>query len=88
MKFSLLLFALYQILMVAALTSSTFKKYIGKACARVLIKTENGKYARLFIVDKGKVRFFNVRKIGRLTHVTEVYLPQKYLTGANNRLTH
>lgn len=56
MKFSLLLFALYQILRVAAITNSAFKKYISKACARVLIKTKDGKYARLFIFDKGKVR--------------------------------
>jgi hypothetical protein len=59
MKFSLLLFALYQILRVAAITNPAFKKYISKACARVLIKTKDGRYARLFIFDKGKIRSIN-----------------------------
>ena len=56
MKFSLLLFALYHILRVAAITNSVFKKYISKAQARVLIKTKDGRYARLFIFDRGKIR--------------------------------
>jgi hypothetical protein len=56
MKFSLLLFALFQILRVAALTNAAFKKYISKAQAKILIKTKDGRYARLFIFDKGKVR--------------------------------
>ena len=56
MKFSLLLFALFQILRVAALTNTSFKKYISKAQAKILIKTKDGRYARLFIFDKGKVR--------------------------------
>lgn len=59
MKFSLLLFVLYQILRVAAHTNAAFKKYIRKAQARVLIKTKDGLYARLFIFDRGKVRSFS-----------------------------
>ncbi len=54
MKFNLLLFALAQILKIASLTNAKFKKYISKASARVLIKTADGKYGRLFIFDKGK----------------------------------
>jgi hypothetical protein len=55
MKFSLLLFALAQILKVASMTNKAFKKYISKASARILIKTADGKRARMIIFDKGKV---------------------------------
>ena len=55
MRFSALLFALAQILKVAAMTNSAFKKYIANAKARVLIKTADGQRGRLFIFDKGKV---------------------------------
>lgn len=55
MKFSILLFALSQILKIASFTNSAFKKYISKASAKVLIKTTDGKYGRLFIFDKGKI---------------------------------
>lgn len=55
MRFSLLLFALGQILKVAAFTNAAFKKYISKTSARILIKTEDGLRARLFVFDKGKV---------------------------------
>ena len=58
MKFSLLLFALSQILKIASYTNSKFKKYISKAGARVLIKTADGQYGRLFVFDKGKVSSF------------------------------
>jgi hypothetical protein len=54
MKFNLLLFALSQILKVASFTNSKFKRYISKASARVLIKTADGQYGRLFVFDKGK----------------------------------
>lgn len=55
MKFSALLFALYYILKVASLTNPAFKKHIAKMKARVLIKTEDGRRARLFIFDNGKL---------------------------------
>jgi hypothetical protein len=55
MRFSMLLFALAQILKIASYTNARFKRYIGKACARILIKTEDGRRARLFIFDKGSV---------------------------------
>ena len=55
MRFSLLLFALYNILKVASFTSKAYKKYISKMSVKILIKTEDGKRARLFIFDKGKL---------------------------------
>jgi len=55
MKFNLLLLALAQVLKVASFTNAKFKKYISKASAKVLIKTEDGQYGRLFIFDKGKL---------------------------------
>jgi hypothetical protein len=54
MKFTLLLFALGQILKVASITNKAFKWYIRNTNARILIKTADGKRARLFIFDKGK----------------------------------
>jgi len=54
MKFTLLLFALSQIIKIASKFNKTFKKYISKARVRILIKTADGKNARLFIFDKGK----------------------------------
>ena len=55
MKFTLLLFALGQILKIASKTNKAFKRYIRKTQARILIKTEDGRRGRLFIFDKGKV---------------------------------
>jgi len=55
MKFSALLFVLYNILKIASYTNAAFKKYIGKASVRILIKTEDGERARMFIFDKGKL---------------------------------
>lgn len=55
MRFSVLLFALYNILKVASVTNKRFKKYISKISAKILIKTEDGDRARLFIFDKGKL---------------------------------
>ncbi len=54
MRFTLLLFALGQILKIASITHKAFKRYISKTQARILIKTEDGRRARLFIFDKGK----------------------------------
>ena len=55
MKFSVLLFALYNILKIASMTNKAFKKYISKISAKILIKTEDGDRARMFIFDKGKL---------------------------------
>ncbi len=54
MKFSLLLFTLSQVLKIASLFNKPFKKYISNMSAKILIKTEDGQYARLFVFDKGK----------------------------------
>ena len=55
MRFSILLFALAQILKIAAVTNKRFKAYIAKAQTRILIKTADGRRARLFVFDKGRV---------------------------------
>jgi hypothetical protein len=55
MRFSVLLFALYNILKVASVTNKAFKRYIRKISAKILIKTEDGERARMFIFDKGKL---------------------------------
>jgi hypothetical protein len=55
MKFNILLFVLSLILKTASYTNAAFKKYISKASARVLIKTADGRYGRLFVFDKGKL---------------------------------
>jgi hypothetical protein len=55
MRFSILFFALYNILKVDSVTNKQFKKYISKISAKILIKTEDGERARLFIFDKGKL---------------------------------
>ena len=55
MRFSILLFALGQILRVAAIISRPFKHYIRNTDARVLIKTADNSRARLFVFNKGKV---------------------------------
>ena len=55
MKFSLLLLALYLALKWASLTNQAFKKYIASSRVRILIKTADGRRARLFTFDKGTV---------------------------------
>jgi len=55
MRFSLLLLALSIILKIASMTNKTFRKYISKTRARILIKTEDGERARLFVFDKGRL---------------------------------
>ncbi len=55
MRFSVLLFALGQILRVAAIVSRPFKHYIRNTDVRVLIKTVDNRRARLFVFNKGKV---------------------------------
>ncbi len=55
MRFSILLFALYIILKIASLTNKAFKQHIKNISARILIKTEDGRRARMFIFDRGKL---------------------------------
>lgn len=42
-------------LWVASKTNRNFKKFIAKAKVRLMIKTEDGQYARLFVFDRGRV---------------------------------
>jgi hypothetical protein len=55
MRFSVLLFTLSVILKIASITNKAFKKYISKARVKILIKTEDGERARLFVFDKGRL---------------------------------
>lgn len=55
MKFSILLFGLSIVLKIASMTSKAFRKYIGKTNVKILIKTEDGERARLFVFEKGRV---------------------------------
>jgi hypothetical protein len=55
MRFSALLFILYNVLKIASVFNQSYKKYISKVGARILIKTADGKRARMFIFDKGKL---------------------------------
>jgi len=54
-RFSLLLFALSILLKWSAKNNNKFKRYIRKGKTRVMIKTADGKRARLFVFDNGKV---------------------------------
>ena len=55
MRFSVLLFALYQILKRASKKNAAYRNFIRPMRARILIKTADGKRARLFIFDKGTI---------------------------------
>ena len=55
MRFSLLLLGLHVLLKRASVKNSSFKHYIRKSKAKILIKTVDGKKARLFIFEKGNV---------------------------------
>ncbi len=55
MRFSVLLFALFVLLKIASFTGKAYGKHIGKTKAKILIKTEKGDRARLFVFQKGKV---------------------------------
>lgn len=55
MRFSILLFVLYHVLKIKSVTHKAYRKYISTMRVKVLIKTEDGKRARLFIFDKGKL---------------------------------
>ncbi|HVN70686.1 MAG TPA: hypothetical protein VMU10_01580 [Desulfomonilia bacterium] len=55
MKLSFLLFVLFLKLKSAARKNAAFQNYIGTVQLRILIKTMDGKWGRLFVFDKGKV---------------------------------
>lgn len=55
MRFSILLFILAQVLKIASLAHPRFRRFIRPMSARILIKTQDGRHARLFILDKGHV---------------------------------
>jgi len=55
MRLSLLLFVLYLKIASAAKKNKAFQNYIGTVKLKILIKTADGKWGRLFIFDKGKV---------------------------------
>lgn len=56
MRFSALLFILYQILKWAAKNKPAYRSYIGSIHkVRIMIKTADGSHGRLFIFDRGEV---------------------------------
>lgn len=55
MRFSLLLVILAQALKIASFANARFRGYIRKAHVKVLIKTADGRRARMFIFEGGKV---------------------------------
>jgi hypothetical protein len=55
MRLSLLMYLLSLKLKRAAKSNKTFQNYIGIVQLKILIKTSDGKWGRLFVFDKGKV---------------------------------
>ena len=55
MRFSLLLWILFQKLRKASKKNTAFIKYVSSMRARILIKTAGGDRGRLFIFDKGNI---------------------------------
>ncbi len=55
MKLSFLLFVLFLKLSRAARTHTAFKNYIGTVQLRILIKTADNRWGRVFIFDQGRV---------------------------------
>lgn len=55
MRLSLLLFGLYLLLWLSSKINRPFKKFILNNKVRLMIKTEDGRYARMFVFDKGKI---------------------------------
>ncbi|MFP4473911.1 MAG: hypothetical protein ACLFOY_00030 [Desulfatibacillaceae bacterium] len=56
MRFSALLFGLYNLLRVASVVNRPFKKHIKNTRLRLLIRTRDRSRGRLFIFDKGRIR--------------------------------
>ncbi|ABW67129.1 hypothetical protein [Desulfosudis oleivorans] len=55
MRLSILLFFIYQVLWIASRVNTRFKAFIRKAKVRLMIKTADGRHARLFVFDQGRV---------------------------------
>ena len=55
MKLSLLLLILYLKLKKASRNNTDFRNYISTMSVRILIKTADGKWGRLFIFDRGRI---------------------------------
>jgi hypothetical protein len=55
MRFSVLLFIIFYALKIASVFNQAYKKFISKTSAKILIKTEDGRRARMYIFDKGKL---------------------------------
>ena len=56
MRFSALLFILYQILKWAAKNKPAYRSYIGSIHqVKIMIKTADGRHGRLFIFDRGTI---------------------------------
>lgn len=56
MQLSFLLLVLYLKMKWASRNHAAFQRYIGTIRVRILIKTADGKWGRLFIFDKGTLR--------------------------------
>ncbi len=54
MQFNLLLYVLALALKLASRFHPAFRRYIAKTGARILIRTADGRQARLFVFDKGR----------------------------------
>ena len=55
MKFSMLLFGLYQALRVGSIFNGPFKRHIKNVRVRIMFKTADNGLGRLIIFDKGKI---------------------------------
>ena len=55
MKLSVLLYLLSLKLMMASRTNRIFQNYIGTIQLKILIKTANNRWGRLFVFDKGTI---------------------------------
>jgi hypothetical protein len=55
MKLRLLLFILYQKLKKAAKKNPAYRSFLANMQVKIMIKTADGKYGRLFIFDRGKL---------------------------------
>jgi hypothetical protein len=56
MRLAILLYGLYLKLARAARTDKDFRNYIGNIQLRILIKTADNRWGRLFVFDRGRVR--------------------------------
>ncbi|OQX63695.1 MAG: hypothetical protein B5M56_01925 [Desulfococcus sp. 4484_241] len=55
MRMSILLFLIYRMLWISSKVNPRFKRFIRKARVRLMIKTADGRHARLFVFENGRV---------------------------------